>query len=160
MWPNPQFPVDFVTFTEETLNWIFVCVCVVAVHPVPFQRPKIELFVEVTSGWSLFTFFPKILILDVLPYRNEVIHFIYFSGTFPTSEYPFSAPRGLFILVVLSRFRVIAQRLKDSCRTLRWRLAVLFRLPSIFSVLLEDSWKILRWRFFNGTIAASEYLRS
>ena len=23
MWPNPQFPADLVTFTEETMNWKF-----------------------------------------------------------------------------------------------------------------------------------------
>ena len=40
---------------------------------------------------------------------------LYFSGTFPASEYLFSAPRGPFIL------------------------AVLFPLPSICSALLEDS---------------------
>ena len=46
---------------------------------------------------------------------------LYFSATFPASGYLFSAPRGLFILVVL------------------------FSLPSIFLALLEDS---LFWMYF------------
>ena len=88
-----------------------------------------------------------------LLYRSYVIHFFYFSGTFLASEYLFSAPRGLFILAVLSS------------------------LPSIFSALLEDSlfWSYFpRFRvsaqdprglfddafFFSGTFPASEYLRS
>ena len=113
-----------------------------------------------------------------------------FWSSFPTSEYLRSAsrtlrwcfflavlfpllsicaaPRGLFILVVFSRFRVSAQRLEDSCRTLRWRffLAVLFLLPSICAVprglfilivfsrfrvsvqRLEDSCRTLPWRLF------------
>ena len=43
------------------------------------------------------------------------IHFFYFSGTFPASGYLFSAPRRLFILVVLPLFRISFQR---SSRTL------------------------------------------
>ena len=39
---------------------------------------------------------------DTLLYRSHVIHFFNFSGTLLASEYLFSAPQGLFILVVLS----------------------------------------------------------
>ena len=34
----------------------------------------------------------------ILLYRNEIICFFYFSGTFPASEYLFSAPRGLHLV--------------------------------------------------------------
>ena len=73
----------------------------------------------------------------------------YFSGTFPASEYLFSAHGGLFIL------------------------APLFPLPGIFSALLEDSlfWMYFfrfrvsfqrSWRtlYFGCTFFASEYLFS
>ena len=104
----------------------------------------------------------------------------YFSGTFPASEYLFSAHGGLFILAPLFplpgifsalledslfwmyffRFRVSFQR---SSRTLYFGctffaseylfsaprglfiLVVLFSLPSIFLALLEDS---LFWMYF------------
>ena len=107
-----------------------------------------------------FTYFKSISSIRILLYRSHVIHFFYFSGTFLASEYLFSAPRGLFILVALSplpsicaasrglfsalledslfwsyfpRFRVSAQRLEDSCRAPRglFILVVLSPLPSI-----------------------------
>ena len=34
MWPNPQFPVDLVTFTEEILNWKLHFFCSAA----PFSK--------------------------------------------------------------------------------------------------------------------------
>ena len=54
------------------------------------------------------------IIEKALLYRNEILHIFNFSGTFPAFEYLFSAPQGLFISVVFSRFRVSAQRLEDS----------------------------------------------
>ena len=74
--------------------------------------------------------------VSLLLVGNEIIHFFYFSGTFPASEYLFSAPRGLFILVVFPRFRVSAQH--------PWGL-------------LQDS---LRTLYFSGTFPASQYLFS
>ena len=50
------------------------------------------------------------------------MHFFYFSGTFPASEYLFSAPQELFILVVISPLPSICAAprglLEDSSMTL------------------------------------------
>ena len=83
--------------------------------------------------FSDLSLFHKINFFNPLLYRSRVIQLFYFSGTFPASEYLFSAPRGLFISVVIPRFRVSAQRLEDSCRTPRglFILVVLSLLPSI-----------------------------
>ena len=62
--------------------------------------------------------------IAVLYYLSGVKIYTFFSGIVPASEYLFSAPRGLFILVVF------------------------FPLPSIFSALLEDSKQVSFQRGF------------
>ena len=74
---------------------------------------------------------------------RESIYTLFFSGTFPASEYLFSAHRGLKIYTFV---------------------AILSPLPSIFSALLEDSKKVSFQRGFaryllaiSSTCAASGY---
>ena len=109
------------------------------------------------SAVKIYTFFDFVVIV-----QSSFIQFFNFSGTFLASEYLFSAPRGLFILVVFSRFRVSAQRLEDSCRTPRGLfILVVFPRFRVSAQRLEDSCKTpLRTLYFSGTSPAFEYLCS
>ena len=83
---------------------------------------------------------------------SQVLYsFFGFSGTFLTFEYLFSAPQGLFILVVFPHFRVSAQRLEDSSMTLFFSGTV---------AASENLRSASRTLYFGCTFPASEYLRS
>ena len=43
MWPNPQFPADLITFTEEIMNGtLFFCVVHISVSFIPCPLPWVE----------------------------------------------------------------------------------------------------------------------
>ena len=41
MWPNPQFPIDLVTFTEEILNWKLHFLCSESFYRMPENLRKL-----------------------------------------------------------------------------------------------------------------------